>query len=240
MQTPRQPDIGIAAMNNLESAEFASEQIRRAIITGQFKPGDRLIEKQLSDLLNVSRHPVRDALRLLEREGFVELARNKGATVRAIEAADIVEVYKIRMALGRISLDQLLGNGPVAPETLLRLEALARNALEFADLADQAQSVRNDLEFQQEIINTTGLHRTIRYFSELTGDVRRFNNLLNVVYTDRGGDAQKYVFALYEAIRDGHLEVAQAIWSTKFTKALERYLLLLSNTETDGASKKPA
>ena len=225
-------------MNNLESAQFASEQIRKAIILGQYRPGDRLIEKQLSEMLNISRHPVRDALRLLAREGFVELVRNKGATVRAVDAADIAEVYKVRMALGRIALDHLLSaEGGVPEESMKRLEQLARNSLEFADLEDQAKTVQNDLEFQQEIINATGLHRTMRYFSELTGDVRRFNNLLGVVYTDRKGDAQKYVAALYEAIRDGHVEVAQAIWSTKFSKALERYLHLLNDEQSDGASK---
>lgn len=238
VKTPDGNGIGIAPMNNLESAQFASEQIRRAIILGQFKASDRLIEKQLSELLNVSRHPVRDALRLLEREGFVEIIRNRGATVRAVEAHDIVEVYKVRIALGRIALDHLLGAGTAGPEPVLsRLETLARKAVDLADLPDQSDTVRNDLEFQQEIINATGLHRTMRYFSELTGDVRRFNNLLGVVYTDRSGDARKYVYALYDAIRDGNLEVAQAIRSTKFSKALERYLSLIANSAADGVSK---
>lgn len=58
-----------------------AEQIRAAIIHGEFKPGERLIEKQLTDQLNISRHPLREALRLLSREGLVEIRVNRGAIV---------------------------------------------------------------------------------------------------------------------------------------------------------------
>src|SRR5262249_9395898 len=159
-----------------------------------------LVEQQLTDMLEVSRHPVREALRLLAREGFVEIKRNKGASVSAVDADSVIEVYNIRMALGKIALDHLLA-GPrrLLAADLKRLAKLAQNAVKFARLESQNETVRNDLEFQQAIIDATGLQRTIRYFSELTGDVRRFNNQLGVVYTDRVGDAEKYVVGLFKA-----------------------------------------
>ncbi|RFB76542.1 GntR family transcriptional regulator [Methylovirgula sp. 4M-Z18] len=228
----------MARMTNMEATQFAAEQIRKAIIGGQFKPGDRLIEQQLTDMLDVSRHPVREALRLLGREGFVELKRNKGASVRAVDAASVIEVYNIRVALGRIALDYLLSEaGRLKTSDLNRLEKLAKNAVKFAELDNQAQTVSNDLEFQQAIIEATDLERTIRYFSELTGDVRRFNNLLGVVYTDRKADAQNYVMKLYEAIRDGNLSKAHTIWQAKFSKAAQRYLSLIESGQSDGARK---
>lgn len=229
----------LAAMTIVESAEFAAEQIRKAIISGTLKPGDRLVEQQLTDMINVSRHPVREALRLLAREGFVELRRNRGAVVSALDAASVVEVYDIRMALGKIALRYLLSEeGRLMPAHLKRIEQLAHNAIKFADLDDQATTVSNDLEFQQAIIDATGLQRTIRYFSELTGDVRRFNNLLGVVYTDRRGDAEKYVVALHNALHDRNLPLAESVWEAKFRKATERYLSLITNDTSDGASKQ--
>lgn len=229
----------LAAMTIMESAEFAAEQIRKAIIAGVLKPGDRLVEQQLTDMINVSRHPVREALRLLAREGFVELRRNRGAVVSALDAASVVEVYDIRMALGKIALTYLLSEeGRLQPGDLKRIEKLANNAVKFAGQDDQSDTVSNDLEFQQAIIDATGLQRTIRYFSELTGDVRRFNNLLNIVYTDRRGDAEKYVVSLYEAIRDRNLSLAESVWDAKFRKAMERYLSLIANSASDGASKQ--
>ncbi|MGI6247580.1 MAG: FCD domain-containing protein [Pseudochelatococcus sp.] len=117
------------------------------------------------------------------------------------------------------------------------MEKLAKNAVRFADLDNQAESVSNDLEFQHAIIDATGLQRTIRYFSELTGDVRRFNNLLGVAYTDRKADAQNYVMKLYQAIKDRNLAEAHAIWQAKFSKAVQRYLSLIESGRSDGASK---
>ena len=231
----------LAPMTQMESTQFAAEQIRNAIIAGHFKPGDRLVEQQLTDMLDVSRHPVREALRLLAREGFVELKRNKGASVSAVDADSVNEVYNIRMALGKIALDHLLaGSRRLASADIKRLEKLAENAVKFARLDSQTETVRNDLEFQQAIIDATGLQRTIRYFSELTGDVRRFNNQLGVVYTDRVGDAEKYVVKLFESLRDGNLHAAHEIWQAKFAKALERYLLLIADKDSEGASRKGA
>jgi len=228
----------LAPMTQMESTQFAAEQIRRAIIAGHFKPGDRLIEQQLTDMLNVSRHPVREALRLLAREGFVEIQRNKGATVSAVDPNSVIDVYNIRMALGRIALDHLLSEpGRIPPSALKKLEKLAQNSTKFAAIEDQSQTVMNDFEFQQTIIDATGLQRTMRYFTELTGDVRRFNNLLSVVYTDRKGDAEKYVVKLFEAIRDGNREEAQQIWQAKFHKAVDRYLSLINDEESDGARR---
>jgi DNA-binding GntR family transcriptional regulator len=224
-------------MTNMESAEYAAEQIRRAIIAGQFKPGDRLIEQHLTEMINVSRHPVREALRLLAREGFVELRRNRGALVSGIDAASVLEVYDIRMALGKIALAYLLTEDRLRSTDLKRLEKLAGNALRLAELDSQEATVNNDLEFQQAIVDATALQRTIRYFSELTGDVRRFNNLLGIRYTDRKGDAQNYVMKLFEALRDKDLPLAESIWQAKFQKASERYLAVLANGVPDGASR---
>ena len=225
-------------MTNMESTEFAAEQIRRAIIGGQFKPGDRLVEQQLTDMINVSRHPVREALRLLAREGFVELRRNRGALVSAVDQASVIEVYDIRMALGKLALNYLLAEGRLRSTDLKRLEKLAANAIRFAANDSQDATVSNDLEFQQAIVDATDLQRTIRYFSELTGDVRRFNNLLAVRYTDRRGDAETYVVKLFEALRDGDLPSAERIWQAKLQKASQRYLSLLANTTPDGAARE--
>ncbi|WP_247390122.1 GntR family transcriptional regulator [Bradyrhizobium sp. 35] len=231
----------LGRMTPIESTQFAAEQIRNAIIARHFKPGDRLVEQQLIEMLNVSRHPVREALRLLAREGFVEIKLNKGASVTAVNAESIAEVYNIRMALGRLALDHIFANPKqISQKSLKTIEKLAQNAIKFSDFEDQSDSIQNDLEFQQAMVDATELQRTMRYFSELTGDIRRFNNFFSVVYTDRKCDAQRYVVKLYKAIRDGKREEAQKIWSAKFQKALDRYLALLAGTQPDGAARPRA
>jgi DNA-binding GntR family transcriptional regulator len=73
--------------------------IRQAILTRRFKPGQRLIERELCDLTGVSRSPVREALRQLESEGLVEIVPNRGPVVAAITRAEAAEIYDVRAAL---------------------------------------------------------------------------------------------------------------------------------------------
>jgi len=219
-------NAGLAPMSNLESAQHAADQIRAAIIQGRFLPGERLIEKQLTDQLNLSRHPVREALRRLSREGLVEMRVNRGAIVAELDPTAILEVYSIRSALGRLALKALITTPDrLTPATLKTLEGLAKNALKLARQDSQANSIANDMLFQGTIVQASGLERCARYFDELTAEVHRFNNLSRIAYTDREGDALNYVRALFEAIKARDLQRAQDIWQLKFTRAAERFIV---------------
>jgi len=70
--------------------------VRRAIMTGQLRPGDRLIEQSLASELSMSRGPVRDALHQLEQEGLIHIYRNRGAVVSTLSLRDAYEFYMVR------------------------------------------------------------------------------------------------------------------------------------------------
>jgi GntR family transcriptional regulator, trigonelline degradation regulator len=73
--------------------------IRQAILTRRFVPGQRLIERELCELTGVSRTPVREALRQLESEGLVVMVPNRGPVVAEITADEAAEIYDARAAL---------------------------------------------------------------------------------------------------------------------------------------------
>ena len=73
--------------------------LREAITSGRFGPGQRLVEKELCELLGVSRPSVREALRELESEGLIEIIPNRGPLVKRLTAADAASVYQVRAAL---------------------------------------------------------------------------------------------------------------------------------------------
>ncbi|MBE6760533.1 MAG: GntR family transcriptional regulator [Ruminococcaceae bacterium] len=75
------------------------ESLERAIIDGEFQPGDSLSEIMLSEKYGVSRTPVREALRQLELEGLVRLVPNKGATVVGVSEKDIDDIYAVRIRI---------------------------------------------------------------------------------------------------------------------------------------------
>lgn len=81
--------------NHLSLSERVTGELRRSILTGQRRPGDRLVEDRLSEEMGVSRIPVREALRTLAAEGLVDLQPRRGASVADISkevGRDLVEV----------------------------------------------------------------------------------------------------------------------------------------------------
>jgi DNA-binding GntR family transcriptional regulator len=79
--------------------DLVREQLRQAIYSGEFRPGDQLRQEELADRFGTSRIPVREALRQLEAEGLVTLHPNRGAAVAALSLQDVLEMLDIRVAL---------------------------------------------------------------------------------------------------------------------------------------------
>ena len=73
--------------------------LREAILTGQLKPGERLMEISLANRLGVSRTPIREAIRKLELEGLVIMIPRKGAKVASITERELNDGLEVRMGL---------------------------------------------------------------------------------------------------------------------------------------------
>ena len=84
----------------------AYEQIRRAIVEGRYEAGRRLIEKNLAEEFELSRTPVREALRMLESEGLVVSLPNKGAVVRPLSSHDVYDIYDLRVRLESLAAER--------------------------------------------------------------------------------------------------------------------------------------
>ena len=84
---------------NLPARELVARKLREAILSGSFQPGERLLERELVARMGVSRTPIREALRKLEREGLVTTVPYKGPTVTKPTPESAREVYEARAAL---------------------------------------------------------------------------------------------------------------------------------------------
>jgi DNA-binding GntR family transcriptional regulator len=82
---------------------LACDQIRDWIVTGRFPPGTRLVEGALAQELGVSRIPVREALKQLDAEGFVDIVPRRGAVVAQLSMKDAEDFYEVRSALESFS-----------------------------------------------------------------------------------------------------------------------------------------
>jgi DNA-binding GntR family transcriptional regulator len=115
------------------------EALRNAILDFQFKPGDRLVERELCEMTGVSRTSVREALRHLESEGLVENVPNKGPTVATLTVEDARQIYEVRSAL-----EALAGSLFAARASETQLEALvaATRRLEEAFASGDRRRIR--------------------------------------------------------------------------------------------------
>lgn len=89
----------LEAMHKISLSESAYNQIKDAICNGKIAPGDILSESQLAQQLGMSRTPVREALRTLETEGFVEIKNGIGAYVKPLSSKDMEDLYEVRCLL---------------------------------------------------------------------------------------------------------------------------------------------
>ena len=102
--------------------EVVFNNLRDAILKGELKPGERLLENQLADKLGVSRTPVREALRMLEQEKLVLLIPRKGAQVLDMSADDIKNIMEIRGALEVLAMKHACKN--MSKEKIDEMKAL--------------------------------------------------------------------------------------------------------------------
>jgi DNA-binding GntR family transcriptional regulator len=83
----------------LSLPEQIAEQVGNAIIKGLFEPGHRIQEQDLADRFAVSRGPVREALRILEKDGMVQILPRRGAQVTRLDVDEVNEIFEIRTSL---------------------------------------------------------------------------------------------------------------------------------------------
>ena len=93
--------------------------LRQAILTGELKPGERLMELHLADRLGVSRTPVREAIRRLELEGLVTMIPRRGAEVARITEKSMSDVLEVRRTLDALCAE--LACDRITEEDLIRL-----------------------------------------------------------------------------------------------------------------------
>ena len=90
--------------------EIAYETLKHAIITGEIPAGERIVETEYAERLHISRTPLREALRKLERDGLVEYMVRRGVVVRAFTIDDVEQIYTIRNSLEMLTLPSIIEN----------------------------------------------------------------------------------------------------------------------------------
>ena len=149
---PSRAGMGEQGLGPIEQTPLrvqVAELLRRAIVTGQLRPGTPLVESALAEQLNVSRAPIREAIQDLENDGLVETAAYRGKRVKPLTVREVVETCEMRKEFEVMAVRRILERGtPVAPlwEPCREMERAAaqgdREALVAADEAFHRTLIR--------------------------------------------------------------------------------------------------
>ena len=195
--------------------------IRQAIATGIMKPGDRLVEADIATQMDVSRAPVREAIRLLEQEGFVMSIPRKGSFVIELDRQDIEEIYSLRTALE--SLAVRLAVPRMAPADIDELEALVDEMRQAADEKDVPQLVESDLAFHERIVSLASHGRLLETWLRMSTQLRLFFAIKDQLYHNLRDMVDTH-HPILTAVRAGDVELAQQTISEHIVSAGELVL----------------
>lgn len=154
----------------LRDAVFTT--LRQAILRGDLKPGERLMEIHLADKLGVSRTPIREAIRKLELEGLVIMKPRRGAEVAKITEKNLKDVLEVRRALDALSIELACDRITEQEKSNLKLALLeCESATQSRDAAVIANA---DIKFHDIIIAAAGNERLTYLINNLAEQMYRY------------------------------------------------------------------
>ena len=193
--------------------EVVYESLRKTIISGVIPVGERIVEKEYAERLNISRTPVREALRRLELEELVEYLPRIGVVVKRISVEDVIEIYKIRHSLEVLAAVNAMDN--ITPEEIKEIEKL----LDLTEQKNEEGKIEDVIElfgeFNAKIYEASRMKRLAGMISKLNEYLQRFRNI-SISEKDRREKALKEHREILAAIIEKNSEVID--------KLIERHL----------------
>jgi DNA-binding GntR family transcriptional regulator len=137
-------------------AEQAADAIVMGVSAGALKPGQRLVETELASLLNMSRVPLREALKILEAQGIVESIPHRGTRIATFEEARVTQICEARVALERLALRDAAVVYKANPALLAVLDQIIAVMERAADRLEWLDVSKADLSFHREMCRASG------------------------------------------------------------------------------------
>ncbi|MGL6101145.1 MAG: GntR family transcriptional regulator [Fusobacteriaceae bacterium] len=198
--------------------EQVYQKLRGLIINGEISSGERVVEVEYADKFQVSRTPVRESIRMLELEGLVEVNDKGGVLVKEVTQADIREIYKIRIALEAIIIEEIIGNNH---QGLEKLETLLQETEKFIKEKKLSDDVLNKFtDFNETFYSVSKLERVVELIKNMNLYLVRFRKISI-------GDEKRRLVAynehklLVKALREKNLEKALEVNKNHLKDSME-------------------
>jgi DNA-binding GntR family transcriptional regulator len=182
-------------------------QIRKAILSGAFSPGQRLVESAIADGLGVSRAPVREVLSALEREGLVVSYPRRGYFVVEFSEQDISEIYSLRVALETLAVQHAIER--LTPTDAHELQAMIDElGLAIRNKSGPDVLVELDLEFHDRIVRVADHSRLYSAWNNIRMQTSMLIGITSRTPYDYPDQPRDFHQTLLNALKDRELNDA--------------------------------
>lgn len=216
--------------------DIVFQTLRKAILTGELEPGQRLMEIQLGEKLGVSRTPIREAIRKLELEGLVIMVPRKGAQVAHFTEKDIQDVLEVRAALEALAAKMACKR--MDERSFLKLQ-LAITEYDYAARdKDIDVMIEKDVEFHETIFIATQNDKLIQLFNNLREQVHRYR-IAYLKNMDESEMVHTEHMQLLEALQQRDENLAEKIASEHIqTQCVSIMRFITQTNKTNKANKE--
>lgn len=213
------PTMEAIIEKNLSPSEKCYFFLKEGILTGYFKRGQRIVERDLINLLHISRTPLREALRKLEKETLVEHKQNKGCTVVGFSGQDILEIYELRRVLECFMIREVARSAQREELLALRDEVVLKK--------DCTGEGGNDWNFHTRMLRLTrhGWLKTV--LGQLEEYIERFH-VVSFLRHGRKGQAYYEHLAIVDALLDDDVKKAERLLKKHLDKSYEAFKTIFS------------
>lgn len=141
--------------------------LRKKILTGEIQQGERIVEADVAEMLQVSRGPIREALRQIEEEGLITYEAHKGCVVRTLSHRDMQEVYLIRSTLEGLAVK--VYSGKMSQEGIDKLQKAVDDIAAAAEKRELFEIIEADERFHDAIVEEAGCEKLYQMWKSLGG-----------------------------------------------------------------------
>ena len=158
--------VGIPELLDKKSKhDYAYRKLKEWIIQGVLPPDTILVERQLCEMLGLSRTPIRSALQELSKDGFVLNAPGRGMMVTRVQIEDVIEIFEIRRSLDILALELFMKNDH--PDIVVQMRRTVEQMREALDQDDYQAFIHADNQFHELYSHNSGNRRLEGIWSDL-------------------------------------------------------------------------
>ena len=198
-------DFSVNMNEYLPLRDVVFNTLRQAILKGELKPGERLMEIALAERLGVSRTPIREAMRKLEQEGLVVMIPRRGAQVANITEKDLNDVLEVRIALENVAIEKACAR--MTEEEMRRLWLAAKEFEHTIAEGNLVKLAEADVAFHEVIYQASDNKRLIQVLNNMREQIYRYR-VEYIKNTERRKMLHDEHETLIQRIEEGNVEVA--------------------------------